>query len=374
MNGFRIRFRALLRKEFNQLWRDNSSLLIGIVVPIMLIFLMGYGLSMDVKNVPTAVVLEDTSPTVHDMLSFMDGSEYFDPTYVTSMAEAEKMMGRRTVDAIVRVPVDFTESLYAGRGKVQVILYGPDSSNATTIRGYIESGIGTWQSANMSKFITTTSGNGSVSVTSRLWFNDANTSTWYLVPGLMVMIMTLVGVFLTALVMAREWERGTLEAIFITPVRTLELVLAKMVPYFCVAMIGFVICLWSSRYCFDVPLNGSLFILVLCSVLYLFVSLGVGLWISAVTKNQFVACQMSLVVSLLPCMMLTGFLFDLRCVPTWISAIGHVMPPTYYMELVKCLFLAGNNWPLITENCIILAIYAVFFVSMALHVTKKRLE
>lgn len=374
MNPFLTRLSALIRKEFKQLWRDNSSLLIGIFFPIMLIFLMGYGLSMDVKNVPTAIVLEDTSPTAQDMLSFTNGSEYFDPRYVTSLHEAEELMQQRRVDAIIHVPPNFTEALYAQRGQVQVILYGPDSSNATAIKGYIEAGIAQWQSANLTKFASTSSSTGSVSISSRLWFNDANTSTWYLVPGLMVMITTLVGVFLTSLVMAREWERGTLEAIFVTPVRILEIVLAKMVPYFGIAMIGFAICLLSALYVFEVPLYGSLVVLILSSMLYMLVALGIGLCVSAVTKNQFLACQVSLVVSLLPTMMLTGFLFDLRSVPAWISVVGHSLPPTYYMELVKSLFLAGNNWPLITKNCLILTVYAIFFVGMALHVTRKKLE
>ena len=375
MQGFITRLNALVKKEFAQLWRDNSSLMIGILVPLMLIFLMGYGLSMDVKNVPTAVVMEDASPFVQDMLSFMKGSDYFDPKYVNSMKEAEQLMSRRQVDAIVRVPIDFTESLYSGRGKVQIILYGPETTNATAIQSYIEGGISIWQAANASKFTTTSgTGLGTVSITSRVWFNDANTSTWYLVPGLLVSITTLVGVFLTALVMAREWERGTLEAIFVTPVKILEIVLAKMIPYFWVAMAGFVICLLSAVFVFDVPMHGSLAVLVLCSMLYLFVALGLGLWISAVTKSQFVAAQVSLLVSMLPSMMLSGFLFDLRCVPTAISYVGHLLPPTYYLELVKSLFLAGNNWPLIIRNCLVLTGYAIFFVGTALHVTKKRLE
>ena len=238
MDAFR-RISSLVRKEYNQLIRDRSSLVIGIVIPIMLILLIGYGLSLDVKNVPVAVVMEDASPTVQDMLSFMDGSDYFDPRYTTSMKEGTEMMNRREVDAIIRVPPNFTENLFRGGSHVQIILWGVDAASARTAESYLEAGLASWQAANASKYMTVSDGLGFVSVTPRQWFNDANTSTWFFIPGLVVLIMTLVGVFLTTMVMAREWERGTLEALFITPVRPIEILLSKMIPYFGVATIGF---------------------------------------------------------------------------------------------------------------------------------------
>lgn len=374
MNGFTKRLASLIKKEFCQLRRDNSSLLIGIVLPLVLIFLIGFGISLDVKNVPVAVVLEDTSPTAQDMLSFTNGSAYFQPRYVTSMHEAEQLMQQRSVDAIIRVPPDFTEQLYAQNAKVQVILYGADSTTANIVRSYIAAGITQWQQTTLPKHFPSAASMPTVSVTARTWFNDANSSTWYLIPGLLVLIITIVGVFLTGLVMAREWERGTLESMFVTPVQPLEILLAKMVPYFCIAMIGFAICLLAARFVFEVPLEGSLPMLIFSSMLYLLVALGIGLVISAVTKNQFLACQFTIVVSLLPTMMLTGFLFDLRSVPDWIRIVGYVLPATYYMEIAKTLFLAGNNWPLLIKNSLILGVYAVLFLGLALHVTRKRLE
>ena len=207
-----------------------------------------------------------------------------------------------------------------------------------------------------------------------MWFNDANSSIWYFIPGLIVLIITIVGVFLTSLVMAREWERGTLESLFISPVKPLEILLSKMVPYFCVAMIGFIFCLIVARFLFEVPIYGSLAIIILCSMLYLLVTLGMGLTISSITKNQFLASQVAIVVSFLPAMMLTGFLYDLRSVPAFIRNVGQVLPATYYLELLKSLFLAGNNWHLIYKNCLILFFYAILFISLALKVTKKSLE
>lgn len=372
-NGFIKRLTAMVTKEFRQLVRDNSSILIGIFLPILLIFIIGYGVSLDVKNVPIAVVLEDTSPTTYDVLSFLNGSEYFSPTYVTSMYEAQKMIDERNVDAVLRIPSDFSESLYRQESSIQLILYGVDSSTATLVKGYIEGSIKQWEALNKSKFITASS-IGNITVENRMWFNDANSSIWYFIPGLIVLIITIVGVFLTSLVMAREWERGTLESLFISPVKPLEILLSKMVPYFCVAMIGFIFCLIVARFLFEVPIYGSLAIIILCSMLYLLVTLGMGLTISSITKNQFLASQVAIVVSFLPAMMLTGFLYDLRSVPAFIRNVGQVLPATYYLELLKSLFLAGNNWHLIYKNCLILFFYAILFISLALKVTKKSLE
>ena len=372
-NSFLVRLTAMVSKEFRQLIRDNSSILIGIFLPVLLIFLIGYGVSLDVKNVPVAIVLEDTSPTTYDVLSFLNGSEYFTPNYVTSMYEAEKLMSERKVDGILRIPSDFSENLYKGESSVQLILYGVDSSTATTVKGYIEGSLKKWSASNQSNFIGISS-NGNILVENRMWFNDSNSSTWYMIPGLIVLIMTIVGVFLTALVMAREWERGTLESLFISPIKPLEILLSKMIPYFFTAMIGFFFCLIAARFLFKVPIHGSILLIILCSILYLFVSLGMGLIISSVTKNQFLASQVALVVSFLPAMMLTGFLFDLRSVPAFIRNIGQILPATYYLQLLKSLFLAGNNWNLIYKNCLILLGYAVFFISTALKVTKKSLE
>ena len=180
-----------------------------------------------------------------------------------------------------------------------------------------------------------------------MWFNSANTSTWYLVPGLIVLIMTLVGAFLTAMVMAREWERGTLEALFVSPVRPTEILLAKIIPYFLVGMLGLGMCLVAARFLFQVPMFGSFLIVLGSSMLYMLVALGIGLVISSSVKNQFLASQLALISSFMPALMLSGFLFDLRNVPTVIYLVGQLLPATYFMELIRTLFLAGNVWPLI---------------------------
>ena len=365
---------ALTRKETRQLLRDPSSLAIGILLPIILILIFGYGLSLDVKNAPMAVVLEDTSPTAVQAVSGLQLTPYISPVMLTSMREAEALMHERKVDGIVRVPGDFSRRLAAGNASIQVIVHGADANKAGIVLRYATGALAQNPLRMADQGAGTAPGVGSVTIEQRLWFNTANTSTWYLVPGLIVLIMTLVGAFLTALVMAREWERGTLEALFVTPVRPVEILLAKIIPYFGIGMVGLLLCLVAARFLFEVPMYGSLAVIVVSAMLYLLVAVGVGLVISSVTRNQFLASQVALISSFLPSLMLSGFLFDLRNVPTVVRVVGQALPATYFMELVRTLFLAGNVWPLIFRNCAILMLYAVVLLGVARLVTRKRLD
>ena len=378
IEGFRgswKRVLSLTRKEVRQLLRDKSNLAIGIGLPMVLILIFGYGLSLDVKNAPVAVVLEDPSPMAADVVAGLELSAYISPIIVSSMHDAERLMLARKVDAIVRVPNDFSRRLAARNAQVQLLVHGSEASRALIIRSYVAGAIGQW-----SQRMTDRAGApgraaaGSVVLVERMWFNSANTSTWYLVPGLIVLIMTLVGAFLTAMVMAREWERGTLEALFVSPVRPTEILLAKIIPYFLVGMLGLGMCLLAARFLFHVPMFGSLLIVLGSSMLYMLVALGIGLVISSSVKNQFLASQLALISSFMPALMLSGFLFDLRNVPFAIYLVGQLLPATYFMELIRTLFLAGNVWPLVLKNSIILAGYAVLLLSLARFVTRKRLD
>ena len=376
--GFWSRLVALTRKEVRQLLRDRSNLAIGIALPALLILLFGYGISLDIDNAPIAIVLEDSSPTTLDVLEGLRLTTYVTPVYVGTMPEATRLMQAHEVDGILRVPSDFASRLAAGQGQLQLIVHGADASTARTIQGYVSGALAQWslRNADSQGDLASTSDDapfGTVVVQQRMWFNSANTSTWYLVPGLIVLIMTLVGAFLTSLVVAREWERGTLEALFVTPVRPLEILLAKLIPYFVVGMIGFAMCMVAARFLFHVPMEGSMWLLVLSSVLYMFVALGVGLLISSETKNQFIASQVALLTSFLPAMMLSGFLFDLNNVPTAVRVIGELLPATHFLDLIKTLMLAGNVWPIVVKDCAILAAYAVTLLTAARLVTRKRI-
>jgi ABC-2 type transport system permease protein len=375
MNGFLTRLVSLTRKEFRQLLRDRSNLAIGILLPMVLILIFGYGMSLDVKNAPVGVVLEDPSPTAHEAMAGLQLSPTIAPVLLGSMHDAEALMRDRKIDGIVRVPADFSRALAAGNARVQLIVHGADAGRATIIQAYVSGALAqsAVRQADRGGGIGASAA-GHVTVEQRMWFNAANTSTWYLVPGLIVLIMTLVGAFLTALVMAREWERGTLEALFVTPVRPVEILLSKIIPYFAVGMLGLALCLLAARFLFAVPMVGSLFAVVLSSMLYLIVAVSLGLVISSVTRNQFLASQVALIATFMPSMMLSGFLFDLRNVPVAVRVIGHVLPATYFMDLIKTLFLAGDVWPLIWRNCAVLVAYAVGLLLLARAVTRKSLD
>ena len=376
MKAFLRRLAALTVKELRQISRDPSSIMIGLVLPIILILIFGYGLSLDVNNVPIAVVMEHSTPLSRELLSGLNGSRYFSPRYVASMHEAEELLNRREVDAIIRTAGDFDSRFKKGHAEMQLILHGVDSTTATLIGQYTSAAVALRVQSALERagMKNAGSGTGSAVVQGRIWFNEAANSTWYLVPGLIVIIMTLVGAFLTALIMAREWERGTLESLFVSPVGRAEILLSKIIPYFLLGMAGLLLCLGAARWLFEVPMRGSLLLFFLSSSLYLVVALGMGLAISSVTRSQFLSCQIAIVVSFLPAVILSGFLFDLRSVPLVARIVGNILSATHYMELLKTLFLAGDNMGIILRDCAALIGYAILFMGVAIRFTRKKLD
>lgn len=374
MPGFVMRLAALTRKETRQMLRDRSNLVVGLVLPVVLILLFGYGLSFDVKDARVTVVLEDSSPVARNAVAGLHGSPSLAPAWAASMAEAEKLMRAGKTDAILRVPGDFSRGLAAGQGRLQLILNAVDSSTASSIEGFVSGALGLSLQHQADRSGDKPSGAASITIVQRMWFNETGNSTWFLVPGLIVLVMTLIGAFLTSLLVAREWERGTLESLFVTPVRPLELVLSKLAPYVVIGGIDLIMCLLAAKYLFEVPMRGSLWIIVLASLLYLIVSLALGLLISATTRNQFAASQLALLASFLPAMMLSGFVFDLRNTPAAIQVISQLLPATHFMSLIKTLFLAGDYWPDILRSCAILSLYATVLILLTRRSLAKRLD
>ena len=375
--GFWRRLWALVKKEFRQMLRDRSNLLVGLALPVTLILLFGYGMSFDVKDVRVAMVLEDASPRVQQVLAGLRGSTYMEPRWAGSMPEAEQWLRRHKVEAILRVPSDFSGRLQTGDAKVQLVVNGSESTSAATIESYVNGVLALWAQKEVDRAGSagqTMAAAGSVQVQQRLWFNEAGESTWFLVPGLLVLVLTLIGAFLTSLLIAREWERGTMESLFVTPVRPLEIVLAKLIPYVGVGLVDLAMCLLAAHFLFEVPMRGSLGMMVVGGTLYLVVSLLMGLFISGRTRNQFLASQVALLGSLLPSMMLSGFIFDLRKSPALVQVTGHLLPATHFMGLAKSLFLMGNHWPTIMQNLGILLIYAVLLLWATLRTVRKRLD
>ncbi|MCG6856930.1 MAG: ABC transporter permease [Salaquimonas sp.] len=363
---------ALIVKESRQIIRDPSSIAIAVIMPTILILLFGYALSLDVKNVKVAVVLEDSSPTARDVASGFEMSPYFAPRYVMSMPYGEQLMRRGEVEGIIRFRSDFSSQLKRGAGEVQIVVNGIDANTARIIENYAQGVIGQWSQRRRAEGLPV-AGAGPLVVQSRVWFNETGESRYFLVPGLIVLIMTLIGALLTALVVAREWERGTLEALFVTPVHADEILLGKIVPYFGLGVVGFALTVAAAEFLFEVPLRGSLWVLTFVSMLYLLVALGIGLVASSVTKSQFVASQVALIATLLPALMLSGFLFDIRSMPIALQYITYVLPARYFVTLLQTIFLAGDIWSVIVPNAAVLALMALIFMIVARVATQKKL-
>jgi ABC-2 type transport system permease protein len=368
-----LRLIALIRKETHQLVRDKSSLAIGLILPIILILLFGYGLSFDLSNGRVGIVDQSMTPQSQQVITGLNGSRYITATSYQNFYQAEQAMGRAEIDAIVVLPSNFAQQSANNTVTIQVISNGRSTSIASALQGYIAGAINNAQAIQADRSYISSS-TGVISVEQRIWFNESANSTWFLVPGLMVLVLTLIGAFLTGLLIARERERGTLEALFVTPVRPLEIVLAKLVPYIVIGMIDIVVCLLAASWVFNVPIRGSLLSIISSSFLYLMVSLLLGLTISGVSKSQFQASQMALLASFMPAMMLSGFVFDTRNLPMVVQIISQLLPATHFMTLIKTLFLGGDDWALWWKQCGILMIYVVVLTFATTQSLKKRLR
>lgn len=363
---------ALTGKESHQLLRDKSSLMIGLILPIVLILLFGYGLSFDLSHGRVGVVVQNSSPQSQQLIAGLKGTQYLDVSQYSNFYQAQQAIGRAEIDAIVNLPSDFAQQSAKGTATIQVITNGRSTSIASALQGYISGALATTQSIQADR--QTTSSSGVVTVEQRMWFNESANSTWFIVPGLIVLILTLIGAFLTALLIARERERGTLEALFVTPVRPLEIVLAKLIPYILIGMIDIVVCLIATHFLFAVPMRGSLLSIMSAAFLYLMVSLLMGLTISGFAQNQFKASQIALLVSFMPAMMLSGFVFDTRNLPFVIQIISQILPATHFMVLIKTLFLGGDNWTLWLKGCAVLMLYVMIFIVASCRSLQKRLN
>ena len=372
MNDWLAKWRrtwALTRKETRQILRDPSSIAIGIVFPLILILLFGYGMSLDVTKVSVAVVDEDASADSAALTGAFRLSHYFEVKAVRSMTEATVLVLDQKVDGVLQIPSDFSRRWHVGAAEVQLLLNGADANQARIMQGYVGGPVALWSAAQPGAAVSA----GPVIVVSRMWFNEANDSHYFLIPGLIVLVMTIIGAFLTAMVVAREWERGTLEALFVTPMRAGEFLLSKILPYFALGMIGFVLCLLAGQFLFHVPLRGSLFLLCLTSMIYLLVALGIGLLVSTRVKSQFLASQLAMLLTFLPAMMLSGFLYDLRSMPAIIRGITYVLPARYAVTLLQTLYLAGDVASVIWLNLAILAAMAAALMLATRLATRKQL-
>ena len=370
---FFMRLRGILRKEVLQILRDPSSIALAIVLPLVLLFIFGYGLSLDAENVPIAVVLKDNGSAARDLAARFDQSSYFKTSHLTSMAQAMDLLNQRRVDGIVHLQSDFSSRLFSRNlSPVQVIVNGIDANRARLIQGYARGVLQKWTALRQARGEQVAV--PAVMVSQRIWFNEAAVSRNFLVPGLITLIMTLIGILLTALVVAREWERGTMEAILVTPIRRVDLLLGKVLPYFVLGMLGMGLSVVVGTTLFHVPFRGSIVALIFLSSLFMLASLGFGLLISAAIRVQFVAAQISIVAGFLPAFFLSGLVFDLDSTPRFIQIISHVVPARYFVDISHTLFMAGDVWPVLLPDALALAGMAVLFISLAFRKITKRLE
>jgi ABC-2 type transport system permease protein len=364
------RIRALTLKETRQILRDPSSIAIGVVFPLLMILLFGYGLSLDITRVSVAAVAADDSSDSTALIGAFQLSPYFAVTEVHSMAEAVALVRARKVDGALLIPSDFTRRWHLGDAELQILVNGTDPNTARIMEGYAQGPVAEWGAARAGPNAAL----GPVVVVDRMWFNEGNDSHYFLVPGLIVLVMTIIGAFLTAMVVAREWERGTIEALFVTPMRGGEFLVSKFLPYFGLGIIGFVLCLLAGRFLFHVPLRGPFPLLCLASMTYLTVALGIGLLISTVVKSQFLASQLAMTLTFLPAMMLSGFLYDLRSMPIFIRAITYALPARYAVTLMQTLYLAGDVRSVVWPNLGVLAAMAAALLVATRLATRKQLS
>lgn len=371
--GGLMRLRGLVRKEFLQVVRDPSSIGIAFLMPVVLLLLFGYGVSLDAEHVPIAVVVEQPDADTAGFLAVFRNNDYFAPVVMRDMRQAEEALMHHRVGGIIGLRADFSRNLQRQNGAaVQVILNGVDANTARLVSGYVE---GAW--LNWMEQRSLSLGNPlslPIRMEQRVWFNSAVRSRNFLVPGLIAVIMTLIGALLTALVVAREWERGTMEALMVTPVAVHEILLGKLVPYFIMGMGGMGLSVAMAVWVFEVPLTGSLWVLTATSALFLLVALGMGLLLSTVAKNQFVAGQAAIIVTFLPAFLLSGFIFDIGSMPPVVQGVTHLIAARYFVSILQTVFLAGNVWSVILPNALALVVFAALFLGLSRKKSRKRLD
>ena len=342
---------ALTLKETRQILRDKSAILLGVFMPLMLIILFGYGLSFDVRNIRLGVVDTVRTEQTERITASLVANESFKTTVYVARSDALKALESFEIEALAVLEKQNTSSVSR-----QIVVDGIDAPRATMIAMAGES-----------------EGAGIV-VVPRIWFNESVISTWYLVPGLFVIVLTLTGCMMTSLVLAREWERGTMEAMIATPASPSAILVSKTFPYFCLGMLGWALCMTAAYFLYEVPVRGSFWLILSSSALYLLMGLGLGLVISGVTRSQFLASQVTVLVSFLPAVILSGFIFDLRSAPAWADAMAHCLPPVYYLEVLKVGFLTGGMEELVMKNMVILSLFAAAAFTASYRLCQKRLR
>jgi ABC-2 type transport system permease protein len=361
-------------KETRQIVRDPSSWLIAVLIPLLLLFIFGYGINLDSSRLRVGVLLEQQSEEALDFAHTITASPYIDPTISDNRQHLIQLMQAGKIRGLVVIPPDFAQNMArAGNtAPVQVITDGSEPNTANFVQGYMEGIWQIWQQQRAAdrgeKFEPL------IDVQLRYWFNPAAISQHFIIPGAVTIIMTVIGAILTSLVVAREWERGTMEALLSTQVTRTELLLCKLLPYYVLGMLAMLLCMLVSVFILGVPYRGSLLILFFITSLFLLSTLGMGLLISTITRNQFNAAQVALNAAFLPSIMLSGFIFQIDSMPAIIRAVTYIIPARYFVSTLQSLFLAGNITTVLVINVLFLIGSAVMFIGLTALKTKRRLD
>lgn len=368
------RVHALIRKEFYQIIRDPSSILISVVLPLILLFLYGYGVSLDMDHIRVGLVMEDTSPEAQSFAQSFIDSPYFEVKLGRDRREFELDIIRGSLRGIIVIPSYFSEfrKKKSGIAPIQVIADGSEPNTANFVQNYAEGAWGNW--LRQEKISSHLQGLPLVNPEIRFWYNEELESRNFLIPGSLAIIMTLIGTLLTALVVSREWERGTMEALMSTPVTIGELILGKLIPYFCLGMGSMLLCIVFAVGFYEIPFRGSLWVLMFASSAFLLSALGLGLLISTLARNQFVAAQAAIITAFLPGFILSGFIFEISSMPSPIRFLTYIIPARYFVSTLQTLFLVGNVWHLILINVVPMLTIACVLFFLTDQKTVKRLD
>ncbi len=380
MPPFLRRMTTIGRKEFLHVMRDPRSLAMGILMPLIMLFLFGYALTLDVDKVPLAVWDQSNSPQSRELISRFKGSRYFSlKTNADSYMQLEKAIDRRDALIALVVPPDFAERLSSGAASsLQIVLDGSDPTTATIAQGYAEAIVLGWSrqvslSTLKRRFPQQAGIVPPLEIRPRIWYNTDLVSRNFIFPGLIPVIMMIVATLLTSLSMAREWETGTMEQIVTMPIRRWELIIGKMAPYFCIGILDLLLSVGVGYFVFNVPLKGSLFLLSALSLLFLVGALSVGMLISIFAKNQLLASQLALLVTVLPAFLLSGFIFPLENMPAPIQAVSHIVVARYFVTILRGIYLKDVGLSVLWPQSLFLLGFAVLILLLAVLRFRKKL-
>ena len=371
------RFLAIAVKEVIQVLRDTRSLIIVILMPVILVLLFGYGVNLDLKHLPIYVYDREGSQDSQDLVKRFQASEYFDlvktvnnyPDLVRALDGGQAKMG-------LVIPYDFSQKLRHGAVSVQALVDATDDNSANVVINYSRAVIQSYSNDVQLEWLQRrgqTQPPLPLSVETRTWYNEDLESSAFIIPGVLALVMSVIGAFLTSLTIAREWERGTMEQLISTPVTPLEIMLGKLVPYFVLGMFAVVLCVILALGWFHVPFRGAMTTLFSCSALFMVVVLAMGFFMSVIAKTQLAASQIALLATFLPAFLLSGFLFAIDQMPRFIQFVTLVLPARYYVSALKKIFLKGTPSAMLTGELVPLAIFAVVLTMIATRSFHKRL-